>query len=89
VNHGRALPIRLGLPSPNEVGGNDIMPIAINICPDFNALASNAFDGKPAAIDRRKDVLDVLLRGPMLAILTRTGTLSTNAVRNEWFRNNQ
>jgi len=37
----------------------DVVPIAVNIGPYFNALADDAFDRKTTAVDRRINIPDM------------------------------
>jgi hypothetical protein len=44
---------------PNQGGGGDIMPITINVRPNFDALADDSLDRKTPAVNQRIDILDM------------------------------
>ena len=59
---GLALPVRRQFVAPDHRGGEDIVPFAKNIGPNFNGFAGNAFDRVTTAIDTRINVFNAKAR---------------------------
>jgi len=59
MDHRRALPFALGFQPPHHRCVNLVMTVAVNIRPDFDALADHPFDREAAAIDQRVHIFDM------------------------------
>ena len=59
MGHRRAAPFAVLLATPDQRRGNDIVAVAIDIRPHFDALADDALHRKAAAVDQRINVLDM------------------------------
>src|SRR5690606_12038122 len=56
--HRLAMPVGGGFRPPQQRCGNDVVPVAKNIGPDFHRLARNAFNRIAATVDAGIDILD-------------------------------
>ena len=59
LRHRRAAPFAVVLAPPDQRGGDDIMAVAVDVGPHFDAFAGDPLDGIAAAVDQRIDVLDM------------------------------
>src|ERR1700730_16685164 len=59
MGHRLAVPCVSALRAPNQRCGNDIVPVTINIRPDFDALADDSLNRKTAAVNQRIDIPDM------------------------------
>ena len=53
------VPVMVALETPEQRRVHDIVPVAIDVGPNLDALSDNALDGKAAAIDQRINIFDM------------------------------
>jgi len=59
LRHRLIVPFVLALVTPNQGCGDDIMPVTINIRPNFDGLADDSLNRKTAAVNQRINSLDM------------------------------